>query len=276
MKNYIFFLGWQPWLPAAFLRREIPFVFLHRRQNAEVALHPACIVVVDIALNHADQLLSARKTPGVVTFAFQNAPESLHWSVVDTVRHTGHALRHACLFELVVEGSVRILETSVAVEQRMRVWIGLHCLVEGLEHQRIVVALADDVSDNAPVAEIQNGAEVKLVCLNALIPLELGDVGEPLFIRLVCVELAVEYILRDILRIPRPPGAAVTVVLDGGLDTIGAADAKDALVVDMDIVVVSQLVVDPTISLIWAFHVDLLYLFGKYLILYGSGTQLAG
>jgi hypothetical protein len=44
----------------------------------------------------------------------------------------------------------------------------------------------------------------------------------------------------------------------------------------MDIVVVSQLVVDPTISLIWAFHVDLLYLFGKYLILYGSGTQLAG
>lgn len=276
MKNYKFFLGWQPWLPAAFLRREIPFVFLHRRQNAEVALHPACIVVVDIALNHADQLLSARKTPAVVTFAFQNAPESLHWSVVDTVRHTGHALRHACLFELVVEGSVRILETSVAVEQRMRVGISLYRLVEGLEYQRIVVALADDVGDDAPVIEIDDGAEVELVYLYALIPLELGDVGEPLLIWLVRVELAVEYILSNILWILRPPGTAMTVVLDGGLDTRGAADAQDALVVDMYIVVVPQLVVDPAISLVRAFRVDLLYLFGKYLILRGSGTQLIG
>ncbi len=276
MKNYNIFLGWQFRLPATFLCREIQLVLLHRCQNTEVALHAPRVVIVDIALNHAKQLLLACKPPAVVALALQNTPKALHRPVVDAVRHAGHALRHACLFELVVEGTVRILETSVAVEQRMCVGIRLYSFVEGLEHQRIVVALADDVSDNAPVAEIQNGAEVKLVCLNALIPLELGDVGEPLFIRLVCVELAVEYILRDILRIPRPPGAAVTVVLDGGLDTIGAADAKDALVVDMDIVVVSQLVVDPTISLIWAFHVDLLYLFGKYLILYGSGTQLAG
>ena len=52
MKNYKIFLGWQLRLPAAFLRREIPLMLFHRRQNAEVTLESLCIVVVDVVFNH--------------------------------------------------------------------------------------------------------------------------------------------------------------------------------------------------------------------------------
>ena len=170
MKNYKIFLGWQLRLPVAFLRREISLVLLHRRQNAEIALYAARVVVVDVALDHADQLLLARKTPAVVAFALQDAPEALHRTVVDAVRHAGHALRHARLLELVVERAVRVLKASVAVEQRMRVRICLDRLVKGLEHQRIVVSLADNEGNDAPVIQVEDGAEIELVYRNALVP----------------------------------------------------------------------------------------------------------
>ena len=54
MKNYKIFLGWQLRLPAAFLRREVSLVLLHRRQDAEIALYPACVVVADVSFNHSD------------------------------------------------------------------------------------------------------------------------------------------------------------------------------------------------------------------------------
>ena len=70
------------------------------------------------------------------------------------MRHTGHTLRHPCLHELVVEGTVGVLEPSVAVEQRLRVRIGLHRLVEGFENQRIIVAFAEYIGHNTPVTMI--------------------------------------------------------------------------------------------------------------------------
>ena len=45
-------------------------MFLHRRQNAEIALHAARVVVVDIAFNHMDQFLLAGKSSAVVALAF--------------------------------------------------------------------------------------------------------------------------------------------------------------------------------------------------------------
>ena len=126
-------------------------MLFHRRQNAEIPLYPARVVVVDITLDHADQLLLARETLAVIPLALQNAPETLHRTIVNAVRYAGHTLRHARLLELVVEGTVCVLEAPVAVEQRMRVGIGLDSLIKRLEHQRIVVPLSDDVGDNAPV-----------------------------------------------------------------------------------------------------------------------------
>ena len=66
MKNYKFFPGWQLRLPAAFLRREILLVLLHRREDAEIALHAARVVIVDVAFDHASQLLFAREALAIV------------------------------------------------------------------------------------------------------------------------------------------------------------------------------------------------------------------
>ena len=54
MKNYKIFPGWQLRLPAAFLRREIPLVLFHRRQDAEIALYTSSVVVADVSFDHSD------------------------------------------------------------------------------------------------------------------------------------------------------------------------------------------------------------------------------
>ena len=62
-------------------------------------------------------------------------PQKPYGAIVNAVRHAGHTLRHASLHELVVKGSVRILESPVTMEQGMRVRIGFHSLIKGLENQ---------------------------------------------------------------------------------------------------------------------------------------------
>ena len=126
-------------------------MLLHWRQDTKIALHAACVVVADVAFNRLEQLLLAGKPPAIVTLPFQNAPESLHRTVINTVRHTGHALRHPSLFEFVVKGSAGVLESSVTVEQRMGVRVGLNSLVKGFIDKRVVVAHTDYKGDNTPI-----------------------------------------------------------------------------------------------------------------------------
>ena len=54
MKNYKIFPGWQLRLPAAFLRREVTLVLLHRRQDAEIALYTSSVVIADVSFDHSD------------------------------------------------------------------------------------------------------------------------------------------------------------------------------------------------------------------------------
>ena len=102
------------------------------------------------------------KTPAVISFSLQNAPEALHRTVINAMRHAGHALCHSGLNKLVAKRSVGILKASVAVEQGMCIRIGFSCLVKGLENQWIIVALTELVGHNAPIAEVQNGTQIEL------------------------------------------------------------------------------------------------------------------
>lgn len=45
---------------------EIKLMLLRRRQNTEVSLHPASVVVADVVLDHLDQLLLAGKPPAII------------------------------------------------------------------------------------------------------------------------------------------------------------------------------------------------------------------
>ena len=129
-------------------------MLFHRRQDSEIALNTSCVVIANILLDHLDKLVLAGEASAVVAFPLQNTPEALHRTVINAMRHTEHTLRHARLHELVVEGTVGVLEPSVAVKQRMCVRIGLHSLVKSLENQRIVVAFAEHKGDDAPVAQV--------------------------------------------------------------------------------------------------------------------------
>lgn len=72
------------------------------------------------------------------------------------------------------------------------------------------------------------------------------------------------------------PGAAMVVVLDRGTDIFDPADAEHPFVIDMDAAVMAQIVVEPPVSLIWAFLVELFELFRKPFILRSPPAQLAG
>ena len=155
VKKYKVFPASSQALLAAFMRRDKVRAF-HRHQDTQIALDTSRVVIANILLDHLDKFVLAGKPSAVIAFPLQNAPEALHRTVVNTMRHTGHTLRHARLYELVVESAVGVLEPSVAVEQRLCVRIGLHRFVEGFENQRIIVAFAEYIGHNTPVTEIQN------------------------------------------------------------------------------------------------------------------------
>lgn len=173
-----------------------------------------------------------------------------------------------------MEGSAGVLEPSVAVKQRMGIGVGYHSLVEGFVDQRVVIMLAEDIGHNAPVVQVKDGAQIELVYRNTFIPLELRHIGEPFLIGFVRMELAVQDVLRNILGVLSPPGAALVGVLDGRLDIPGPADAQHALVIDMDAMVVAKFVIEPPITLVWALFMDLLDLVGQTLIFLGPAVHL--
>ena len=84
----------------------------------------AILRLVDVAFDYLNEFLFAGKSFAVIAFTFQDAPKSFHWAIINAMAHTGHTLRHTGLLELVVKSSAGILVTSVAVKQRMCVWIG--------------------------------------------------------------------------------------------------------------------------------------------------------
>ena len=216
------------------------------------------------------------KTPAVISFSLQNAPEALHWTVINAMRHAGHTLCHPSLNKLVVKCPVGILKASVTVEQGMCIRIGLNCLVKGLENQWIVVALTEHIGHNTPIAEIQNGAQIEFVNLDPLIPLEFCHIGEPLLIRFCSIKLPVQKILGKILRVLSLSGTAVVVVLYRGTDISGSTDTKHSLVVDTDAVVMSQIVIEPSVPLIRTFRMDLLNLVCEAFIFYSPAALLSG
>ena len=148
----------------------------------------------------------------------------------------------------------------------MRIWIGFRCSVKSLEYQRVVIVITDDISNNAAIVEVEYGAEIYFVYFNSFIPFEFCYICEPLLIRLFRIELTIQKILSQILRILRPPCTAAIVVLNSGLDASGTADAQYALVVGVNSMVMPQFVVDTTVAFIRTFKVNLFYLFRDLLI----------
>ena len=143
-------------------------MFLHRCQHTQVALNSPGVAIADVADNHLHKFLLTGETPAIIAFLFQDAPETFHGSIVNTVSDTGHTLYHSCLYKFLVKCSACILVAAVTVEQRMCVRIEFNSPVKGLEYERIVIALTERIGHDAPVTEVQNSAQIELMYLNNL------------------------------------------------------------------------------------------------------------
>ena len=277
---------WQPEKPVGccgiqsvfpvLLCREIKIVLLHGRENAQISLYTMVVVVAYVVLDHIDQLFLAGETLAVIALALQDAPEAFHRSVVDALGYTGHTLFHTGVLQFLMERAVRVLKASITVKQRMRVGIRSNGFVKGLENQRIIVMLAYNIRHDTPVEKVKNGAEIDLVHFNSFIPFEFCDICEPFFIWLISVKIAVKKIFGYILWILCLTSAAVVTVFDGGFDALDAAEAKDAFVIHMDMLVMPKVIIDAAVTLVRVLHVDLLNLFGYLFVLQRSSALLAG
>ena len=187
-------------------------MFFHRCHNTQIALHPLGVVVDNVVLNHQNKLLLGSKSSAIVFLAFQNAPEAFHRAVVNTMGYTRHALCHSRIIQHVVKSVTCILKATVAVEQRMCVRIGFYCGFECVEHNRIVVAVANYIRDNASVVQVKNGTQIGLVDFCTFIPFELCNIRQPFFIRLLRMEIPVQLVFCHMLRIRCIARAAVTAV----------------------------------------------------------------
>lgn len=157
----------------------------------------------------------------------------------------------------------------------MCVWIGFHSLIKGLENQQIVIAFAEHIGHDAPIAKVEYGTQIELLYLHTLKPPEFGHIGEPLFIGLCGIKLPVQKVFGKILRVLRSPRAAMVVVLDRETDISGPADAEHPLVIDVDTVVMTQVVIKSPVALIRTFLMDLLNRIRKTLIFCSPLAQLS-
>ena len=158
----------------------------------------------------------------------------------------------------------------------MRLRVRFHRFVERFEYKRIVIMVTYYKGDNPPVIEVQNSTKVELMDGWAVLPFELRHISKPLFVWPVRIELAVQDVFSDILRIFRSPRTAVVVVLNGGFDTFGAADTENAFIVHMNVLVVLKIVVNAAVALVRTGHMDLLDLLRKTLVFHCAGTLFPG
>ena len=88
-----------------------------------------------LLFDHLHKRFPAFKALSVVSFPFQDSPESFHWTVVDAFCHPGHTLRHPGIYQLFVECTVGVWIYVVTMEQRMGIRVFLNGCIECIEHQ---------------------------------------------------------------------------------------------------------------------------------------------
>lgn len=156
----------------------------------------------------------------------------------------------------------------------MGIRVCFYCLIEGLVNKWVIITLAQHIGNNAPVAKVEDGTQIKLMCLKALIPFELSYIGKPFLIRPCGVELAVQKVLGNILRGLGLPGAAMAAVFHGGSYISGTADAQHSFVIYMDAIVVAQIVIESSVPFIRVLLMDFFNLVSQTFIFLSSAAQL--
>ena len=146
---------------------------LHRCLDEQTVLVTAVVVVINVIFNGGKQLFPAGECLSVIAFTFQDSPEALHRAIVNTAANTGHTLRHTGIQQFLMEDSTGVLESTIAVEQRMRIWIFLNGFVKGIKDQLVVngfvkgikdqlvvISVAENVADNSAITQVKDCTQI--------------------------------------------------------------------------------------------------------------------
>ena len=89
------------------------------------------------------------------------------------------------------------------MKKRFRSGIGFKCLIECIEYKSIVITVAAYIRDWTFITKIQDCTEIyfffSIIVSRAIF--EFAHIGYPLFIKMISMEFAVQYILCDVGRI---------------------------------------------------------------------------
>ena len=250
-------------------------MLFHRSEYTKVPLESFGVVVLNKIFNHVDQVHSIGEAYPVIPFSLQDTPESFHRSVINTPGNSGHALSHPGFYQHMVERSTCVLESSVAVTQRVCIWICGNRCAECVKHQRIVIGIPNHIADNPSVIQIQDGTEIYFLYLNANVVLELSNIGQPFLVGLVCLKFPIQQIVCQIIWILALPGTAVVAVLNRGYNSAAPTDPEHSFVIHMGIVVTIQFILEPAVAHFRMLFVDVLNQISNTFVLSGSGRQFA-
>ena len=106
----------------------------------------------------------------------------------------------------------------------MSVRFQTYSFIKGIHDQRIVIVIADLVSYDPTIIEIQNGAQIYFVNFHTDIILKLCYIGQPFIIWGICMEIPVQVILCDVCWSTAAFGAVLRFPFDRGLDMFFSAD----------------------------------------------------
>jgi hypothetical protein len=164
------------------------------------------------------------------------------------------------------EFPARILESPVAVEQRMCVRLKSNSFIKGVHHQQIVIMVIDLKSHNSTVIQVEDSAQIDFVDFCAGVVLKLGYVCQPLLIRCLGVKFSMQIVLCNVIWIAGTPSAALWPVLYTRMNLQFSVDIQNSFVVDVDIIVYGKLIADSAVSHIRMFVVNFPDFFGDFLV----------
>ena len=157
-----------------------------------------------------------------------------------------------------MEGSAGVLESTVAVEQRVCIRIFQNSFIKRVKIQLVVISVTNNIADDSPVTQIENLTQIELVDNWTFIPLELRYIGQPLFVGMPRPEFPVQKILRCYLWVRSIFGTALLSEFYGRLDMKHPAEMQNPLIAGQNIVVLLQIITDAAMSFIRMLLINLL------------------
>ena len=85
----------------------------------------------------------------IIALTLQDSPEAFHRAVVNAAANTGHTLSHPGIQQFLVEGSAGVLESTVAVEQRVCIRIFQNSFIKRVKNQLVVISVTNNIADDS-------------------------------------------------------------------------------------------------------------------------------